>query len=205
MTTAEKLQTIAENVPRVYEAGKEAGKKSEYDKFWDAYQNYGNKNGYPNAFYNWRNDCYNPKYPIYGKNTSTTSIFQWGGMTDTLVDVILLGTSDASYAFRYSDLKTIRKIICEETVNLYKAFEYTYALENITFEGSIGGSDIDFQWSTKLTKASILSIVNALSVNVTGRTLTLSQTAVDNAFGGSTSAEWLALVANRSNWSILLS
>ena len=30
MTTAEKLQTAADNIPKVYEAGK----KAEYDKLW---------------------------------------------------------------------------------------------------------------------------------------------------------------------------
>ena len=37
MSIAEKLTAIAENVPKVYEAGQ----KSEYDRFWDAYQNNG--------------------------------------------------------------------------------------------------------------------------------------------------------------------
>ena len=34
MSIAEKLTKVAENVPKVYEAGK----KDEHDKFWDEYQ-----------------------------------------------------------------------------------------------------------------------------------------------------------------------
>ena len=39
MSIAEKLTTVAENVPKVYEAGK----KAEYDAFWDKYQNNGKR------------------------------------------------------------------------------------------------------------------------------------------------------------------
>lgn len=78
------------------------------------------------------------------------------------------------------------------------------ALEDITIEGVIGSNGFDMQWSTKLSKASIQSIINALSTVTSGLTVTLSKTAVNNAFGGSTSAEWLALVATRSNWTVAL-
>ena len=38
MSIEEKIETIAKNVPEVYEAGKQA----EYDRFWDEYQENGN-------------------------------------------------------------------------------------------------------------------------------------------------------------------
>ena len=60
MSIAEKLQTIAENEPKVYEAGK----KAEYNRFWNAFQQNGNKRNYRNAFYAWIDETYNPKYPI---------------------------------------------------------------------------------------------------------------------------------------------
>lgn len=61
MNIAEKLQTIAENEQRVYEAGK----KSEYDRFWDDYQEYGNRTLYGNAFgVCWTADMFRPKYPM---------------------------------------------------------------------------------------------------------------------------------------------
>jgi hypothetical protein len=95
----------------------------------------------------------------------------------------------------------------------YSIFEQCGALENITFYGTIG-SDINFQWSTKLKAASIESIINHLSDAATGKTLTLSLTAVDNAYGwylpdgsfagGSNSGIWSSLEASKPNWTINL-
>ena len=73
-------------------------------------------------------------------------------------------------------------------------------LRNITFSGTIG-KDIDFQKSTKLTKASIESIINALSSTASGVTVTFSQIAVNNAFS---TDEWNALIATKPNWTISL-
>ncbi len=61
MTPAEKLTQIAENIPKVYEAGKNAA----YDAFWDAYQNNGNLKSYCGAFGSGFNaKTFKPKYPI---------------------------------------------------------------------------------------------------------------------------------------------
>jgi hypothetical protein len=73
MSIAEKLQTIAENEQRVYEAGKtkgiEDGKKSEYDRFWDDFQLNGTRTVYANAFGScWSADIFRPKYPLRPTN-----------------------------------------------------------------------------------------------------------------------------------------
>lgn len=67
MSIADKLTTIAENVPKVYEAGQ----KSEYDRFWDAFQQNGNRTDYTYAFrgynlYNcgWCEATFKPKYDL---------------------------------------------------------------------------------------------------------------------------------------------
>ena len=46
MSIAEKLTLAAENVPKVYEAGKQA----EHDRFWDDIQQFGERKNYENAF-----------------------------------------------------------------------------------------------------------------------------------------------------------
>lgn len=81
------------------------------------------------------------------------------------------------------------------------------ALEDITVDGVVGGYDISFQQSTKLSKASIESIVAALSDTATGYKLTLSTTAVNKAFetaeganDGVDSYEWYALKETKPNW-----
>lgn len=78
-------------------------------------------------------------------------------------------------------------------------------LESVTFYGTIGSANLDLQWSTKLNRASIESIINALSTTASGLTVRFSRTAVNNAFdGGSTGDEWLNLIATKSNWTITL-
>jgi hypothetical protein len=80
-------------------------------------------------------------------------------------------------------------------------------LETLIFEdgSTIGGNGFNVQWSTKLSKASITSVVNALSSTTSGLSVTFSKTAVNNAFsGGSTGAEWTALANTKSNWTINL-
>lgn len=84
------------------------------------------------------------------------------------------------------------------------------SLEEIRFKGVLKLS-LNLGEPKKLSKNSIVSAMTILSPDVTDKTLTLSQTAVDTAFetspgaaDGSTSAEWLALVAEHSNWTISL-
>lgn len=65
MSIAEKLQIVAENEQKVYEAGK----KTQYDEFWDAFQDYGNKTNYANAFGGyWNEKTLRPKYDIVPTN-----------------------------------------------------------------------------------------------------------------------------------------
>ena len=66
MTIADKLQQIAERVPIVYEEGFEEGRKNEYDRCWDAFQDFGNRTAYAYGFSNkgWNDETFKPKYPI---------------------------------------------------------------------------------------------------------------------------------------------
>ena len=65
MSIADKLNDVAENVPKVYEKGK----KSQYDWFWDNYQSYGQPKPYTNAFGSmWTAELFNPKYDIRPTN-----------------------------------------------------------------------------------------------------------------------------------------
>ena len=108
-------------------------------------------------------------------------------------------------------LKVVKFILSGNESNWKYTFEECNALENLNIEGIITASGIDLHWSTKLTKASIISIINALSSSATGTSITISKTAVNTAFqttdgasDGSTSEEWLGLVATKSNWTISL-
>lgn len=84
-------------------------------------------------------------------------------------------------------------------------------LTNFVVHGEIAGNGFNISASTKLSHDSIISIINALSTTTSGLSVTLSRTAVNNAFetsegaaDGSSSAEWNALVGTKSNWTISL-
>ena len=85
------------------------------------------------------------------------------------------------------------------------AFSNTFlgcsALTRIIFKSEIWQNGLDLHWSTNLSRESIESIINALSTITNGTTLTLSQTAKENAF---TDEEWASLIATKPNWTISL-
>ncbi|MBQ2743386.1 MAG: hypothetical protein IJF32_11360 [Oscillospiraceae bacterium] len=106
---------------------------------------------------------------------------------------------------------TISIYITEKCTSLTGCFNSCTALANLTFkEGSVIATSINLQHSP-LIKESITSVVNALSSTATGLTLTLKLSAVNKAFetstganDGSTSAEFAALVATKTNWTITM-
>ena len=226
MNIAEKLTAIGENQHAIYGAGKRA----EYDAFWDVFQTNGNRTNYQSAFtVGWDDTNYNPKYPIIaGASGGLVGVFASNaGITDTKVPITAYGSCQA--AFSYAKVKKIPKIIfTTDVTNVTYMFNSCNQLEEMYCEGTIAITGIDLHWSTKLNKASILSIINVLDDVVHEGTdadptnkLTLSLTAVNNAFYqvptyneygdieveecvGSESHEWNALVADKSNWSIVL-
>ena len=190
-----------------YDETYEAGKKAQYDEFWDNYQNYGKRTDYSSSFYGrgWNDGSYNPKYPISGGSGNTTrDTFSWSYITDTKVTVDI-SKSTSTYLFNNAkNLVTVRKLIVSESSQYTASFGNCSALENLTIEGVIGQNGFNLQHSTKLSKASITSVINALSATTSGLTVTFSKTAVETAFGSTTSQEWLALVGTKSNWTISL-
>ncbi len=115
-------------------------------------------------------------------------------------------------AFNSSKIVTIRKLILGNTLvsrNWNTPFYTAKALKNIEIEGTIF-HDTTIP-STVLTKASIISVINALSSETTDTTLTLLLSAVNNAFetsegvaDGSTSDKWKNLIATKPNWTVAL-
>lgn len=111
---------------------------------------------------------------------------------------------------RNSNLVTIEKIKLNDKANFQGNMQNCDSLQNIAFEGELKGT-LNFQWCKKLSHDSIVDIINHLSSETSGLTLTLSLTAVKKAFetseganDGNTSAEWLALEDTRPNWTISL-
>ena len=179
----------------------EVGKKSEYDRQWDALQENGSDSmDYRYKFFYWSNEAYRPKYIVRSTKANMSYVYQNSRIEDTIVVVDFSAAITCNYAFGYcSKMHTLRMIVAEQnTFNM--AFQAMYALVNVFVTGKFGSS-IDFQWSKLLSKDSLTSIVSALSTNVSGQSATFSQEAVDNAF---TTEEWNELVATRPNWTFAL-
>ena len=106
------------------------------------------------------------------------------------------------------NLTRIAKLIVGKRTQYSNTFLGCIALTDLTVEGEIVGSYFDVSWSP-LSKASLTSVVNALSSTTTGLTVTLRLDAVKKAFetseganDGDASDEWLQLIATKPNWTI---
>lgn len=243
MATRQYVERAKADIDEVFEAGA----KSEYDKFWDAYQQNGKRKGYSGAFsgVGWTAETFKPKYDLIVKTTARNMFlsglqgvnleehlvnlgiaFDTSGVTSidgfdyflqhscpsVMPTIDTRGTTQVRYIFCHANfLTTVRKLIFKEdgSQTLKSLFDGCTALANITIEGKMG-ANVDIK-AAPLTKESIISVVNALYSGATGKTLTLNLAAVNAAFetsaganDGSTSTEWLALVATKSNWTISL-
>lgn len=126
--------------------------------------------------------------------------------------VDLTGTSKKHYGtFASAWIKKIDQIIVDEKKQYDNLFASAAALEEISITGTIGQNGFSASPCKKLNKASIESIINALSMTTSELSVTLSKTAVNKAFetseganDGSTSEEWSALEATKTNWTISL-
>ena len=79
-TIAEKLTEVAEGVSAVYNKGHADGAQSEYDRFWDEFQQNGTRGSYEYAFAGpcWTPNILKPKYPIKIVDTTDNSRFAMG-------------------------------------------------------------------------------------------------------------------------------
>lgn len=168
------MTLICDNADVSVDYQKSYGMQTEYDRFWDAFQDNGRRTIYSSAFAygGWGDSSYNPKYTI--KPTSCNTMFLQTNITDTKVDIDLTGDGTQKFSmFQYSKLKTIRKLIVKESNGLSDQFTGCSALKHITFEGVIG-QRIDFQWCP-LSRTSIDNIFDHLKI------FDAVWTAVDNA------------------------
>lgn len=162
MSIADKLTQIAENEQKVFDAGK----KAEYDRFWDALQENGNRINYEYAFggRGWTAETFKPKYPFL-KVRSPYMMFTASNV-ETIPPIEFDPRATYSYIFRScKKLKTIEKLTFQDVINAQfdRIFQSCEALENLTIGGEIAQNGFDVSWSTKLTHDSLMSIINALA------------------------------------------
>lgn len=216
MTIAEQVTRLKQDFDAVYEAGKSAGgggdteaayqqgvvdgKQAEYDRFWDAYQQNGNRSTYNYAFsYGfWTDEIYNPKYPINGTGgTGVDSAFlRNDSITDTKVPITVSGTSTSVF-YNCRALKRIPKLIFSGATNINSMFNNCDSLEELYCEGEIPLS-ISFAQSKLLTNESVQSVIDCLKdlTGTTAQTLTLATSVIVNL-----TEEQMQTIANK-NWNM---
>ena len=93
--------------------------------------------------------------------------------------------------------------------NFSGTFLGCWELKHIIFKSTIAVNGLDFSNCYSLDKESINSVMTQLSDTTAGLTVTFTRSSVNKAYetspgakDGSTSAEWLALVDTKPNWTI---
>lgn len=138
--------------------------------------------------------CTNTQYCFYGAKITRLGVIDLSSNPTGADGMFSSGTA----------LKTIdRLILANNQMDLDGMFSGCSALENITFEGNIV-NNISLDASPKLSKDSMVSIINALDSQTAGKIATLSKTAVTKAFGSTAADEWTALIATKPSWTITL-
>jgi hypothetical protein len=228
MSIAEKLQTIAENEQRVYDAGKQA----EHKAFWDGYLDNGNLRYCVYLFSGrgWNDNTFRPNHDIIAWG-DVSSMFNNCGTLDLKQRLIDCGkklnvgsASTNSLAFAYSGLTSVPRcnwasasvldrtyrdstklveieLVVHENLKYTNTFNGCTALVTLIVSGTLGQNGFDVHWSTKLSKESQTNIINVLSSTTSGLTVTMSQEAKEAAF---TADEWATLIATKPNWTIAL-
>lgn len=222
----------------VFEAGKQAEYDAFWDSYQDNGNRTDYANAFSGR--GWSESTFKPKYDMTVTNPYMLfrycGIKDLGEAIRNSGKRLILDSNNFQYVFQTTELEIIDGIEFAQTPlnydatfnNSYKlreikiplpvtdttklsAFNNCPALEEVRFNGTIGTSTLNLQWSTKLSKASIENIVSCLSTTTTGLTVTLSKVAVNKAFetseganDGTASTEWTTLIGTRSNWTISL-
>ena len=191
MTTAEKLTAVAENQQAVYEAGKKAG----FD--WEAYQDGGNRTNYDYAFVRyWSDGFYHPIYPITGR---VTQAFFVSKITDVKVPIVATGAFNS--VFQASDVVTIPSLDLTGVTSMDLPFYGAYKLTNVNFVGQIKVNGLSVSDCTKLTRESLLSLIQCLedkTGDTSGTTWTVTIGSTNKA---KLTAEELAVATNKG-WTV---
>lgn len=148
------------------------------------------------------------------KATGLQNLFSGCTNITNIPIISAISTSNCNGMFHSNNkLVEIEKLILKSdgSQTFSNTFGYCYLLENLTIEGTIGQNGLNLQWSDKLSRASIESIINALSTTTSGLSITLSKPAVNKAFetsagknDGYDSDDFRELVQDHINWTINL-
>ena len=135
MSIADKILVIAENEKKVYESGK----KSQYDKFWDTYQQNGKLTNYSGAFEGrgWTKETFKPKYDI--RPINAYHMFNYGG-NQCNIDMVEL-SKELGIVFDFSKTTSFYQCFCG---NFFKRL----GVIDTTSADSLNGMFVEFAGNT---------------------------------------------------------
>lgn len=189
MSIADKLQTIAENEQKVYDAGYEKGKAE------------GGGSDEPlivdfSLFQNLRGVFLGSNVKRVKTVDARSATSGWNGMANMFYD---------------SKIEEIQEFYPSTKTYFNGTFVRCKSLKRVIFKSEIVVPTLTFSYSFYLDRESIESVFSNLSTTTSELPVIFSISAVNKAFetdtgenDGSTSEEWLALVATKSNWTIAL-
>ena len=190
MSVAEKLKQIAENEQKVYEAGKEKGIKTEYDRFWDSFQEHGAREYYRYAFAGtgWTEETIKPKYDIVPTNAGNMFVAN-SVLSGSLKEIFQGITFDLSKSTDCSGMFNS----CSEITELpYLDFSSTTAISQV------------FYGCRKLKSLNIKLPDRELNFLNAFRGLTaLESIKIDGTIASDVSFEWSTLLSKESITSVI--
>ena len=145
------------------------GRKAEYDAFWDANQDFGNRTNYEYAYSRsgWTDDNFKPKYLI--KPVNATQIFAQNKVLSSIPVIDFTVATKVDNAFTGSYAVTIEKIIsAAETPWPRLCFNGATKLVNVVFDGVVGRGAFYFVDSKLLSHDSMISLFTAIADGTTG-------------------------------------
>ena len=143
----------------------------------------------------------------FSKATNMNNVFQGASVSRLgVIDITSCGASVSAMFANDHNMHTIDELVIKSdgSQSVGNSFIGCSGLVNLKINGVIGVTGWNFQYCVNLSKESILSIINALSEAVSGMSITLSKTAVENAFGSTTANEWTTLIGTKDGWTFSL-
>lgn len=179
--------TIAENEQKVYDAGK----KAQYDEFWDSFQDYGKRTNYSQTFANrgWTVENFEPKYDMR-PTTAYQMFYQLGFNNDEYKSLNLKSAlensgatldfskaTDMRYCFQTSKISCLPVIDLSSATSLQATFCNMYWLKSI--EKIIVNENTEFS-NTCFSNCYANSVIfeGALGCNLIYKTTTLDYESV---------------------------
>lgn len=196
-----------------YDVGLEDGKQSEYDRFWDTFQEKGKRKTYNHAFYVphtsyatalpcWNDDTFRPKYPIIcraGNGGDYMLTFSMVTRISVRIEVYRYDSQTEKLLYNNPYLETVEELWVQEGCTFSNWFTGDTALENIRMYGVVS-NNISFGDSPELTSESVQSIIGVLKnlSGTTAQTLTVHKSVYDRM-----TPEQKATVSDK-NWTLVV-